>query len=218
MSVSRRSFFTKVIGGAAVGLASTNIIAKEACKNLITPAQPEGPFYPINLPEDTDADLTKLNGNLASAEGEVVIVKGVVADQDCKPIPGAIVEVWQACKSGKYNHPSDTSAAKLDPNFQYYAMIKADSKGRYSFKTIIPGEYRATQNWIRPPHIHYKVSLRGYHELITQLYFKGYQTNRRDNILQSLSRDEQNEVVVDFKKSESNKIAQGVFNIKLESL
>ena len=218
MTVSRRNFVRKIGSGAIVTLASASAIASETCGLFTTPAQPEGPFYPVKLPSDSNADLTKVEGKGAIAKGEVVIVSGVVTDENCVPVKGAIVEVWQACHSGRYNHPSDTSAAKLDPNFQYYAQIKTNAKGEYSYKTIIPGEYAATGTWTRPPHIHYKVSLRGYEELITQLYFKGNRNNEYDRILQSLNKDEQNAVIVDFKSTSNSKISSGIFNIKLKAL
>ena len=218
MTVSRRSFVRKMGSGAIVGLASASVIANETCSMFTTPKQPEGPFYPAQLPVDTNADLTKIVGNNKVAVGKVVIVNGIVTDEHCVPVKGAIVEVWQACDSGRYNHPSDTSASKLDPNFQYYAQIKTNAKGEYSYKTIIPGEYAASGTWIRPPHIHYKVSLRGYEELITQLYFKGNSNNQYDRILQSLNKDEQNEVVIDFKPLPNSKVSSGIFNIKLKNL
>jgi protocatechuate 3,4-dioxygenase beta subunit len=222
MSISRRSFVRKIAGkiggGAMVGLASTSVVAADTCSFLTTPAQPEGPFYPLRLPADTNADLTTVIGNSKIAFGEIIIVKGVVTDENCNPVKGAIVEVWQACDSGRYNHPSDTSTAKLDPNFQYYAQIKTNSKGEYSYKTILPGKYDANSTWTRPPHIHYKVSLRGYEELITQLYFKGEKLNDFDRILQSLNKDEQSEVVIDFKASATQKFRSGQFNIKLKKL
>lgn len=219
MSLSRRKFFNKLGQGAVAGVIGANVLASETCKFLKTPDQPLGPFYPLQLPSDTNIDLTQVEGNTRSAFGERVLITGVVQDKNCKPIEGAIVEVWQACESGKYNHPSDTSPNKLDPNFQYYAQVITNSKGEYSFKTIIPGEYDASASWRRPPHIHFKVSLRGYEELVTQLYFKGEKLNDFDRILQSLNKDEQNEVVVEFKQANaSHTIKKGIFNIKLEEL
>ena len=136
-------------------------------------------FYPREFPIDTNADLTKVRGHVKEAMGQVIVVKGVVQDQFCRPVEGAIVEIWQACHTGRYNHPSDTSKEKLDPHFQYYALMKTNAKGKYSYKTIIPGAYKASSFWVRPPHIHYKVSLRGHETLITQLYFKGHHLNKR---------------------------------------
>lgn len=218
MSMDRRSFISNMGIKAALGLSVSGALAAKTCESLLTPAQPLGPFYPRQMPEDTNADLTKVNGRVASADGQYILVNGVVQDKECRPIAGAIVEIWQACKSGKYNHPSDTSNSKLDPNFQYYAMVKSNAKGEYSFKTILPGAYNASATWVRPPHIHFKVSLRGYEELVTQLYFKGQNLNRHDRILQDLSQEEQDKVVVDFKQDGRGNLLTGNFTINLKSL
>ena len=44
-------------------------------------------------------------------------------------------------------------------------VVKTDAEGRYSFTTIKPGAYGVDDSWTRPPHIHYKVSRRGFHAI-----------------------------------------------------
>ena len=95
--------------------------------------------------------------------------------------------------------------------------MKTNSKGEYSYKTIIPGAYKASRNWVRPPHIHYKVSLRGYEELITQLYFKNHWLNQKDSILNGLDDEQRSKVVVDFKKDENGTLT-GHFVINIKKL
>jgi protocatechuate 3,4-dioxygenase beta subunit len=218
MESNRRKFLTSISKGAILGLTAGKVIAAETCALVLTPQQPLGPFYPAKIPVDTNADLTKVLGRTSTAKGKTVLVKGVVTDENCKPIKGAIVEVWQACHTGKYNHPSDTSGNDLDPNFQYYALVRTNEKGEYSYLTILPGAYNATNTWVRPPHIHYKVTLRGYEELVTQLYFSGEEFNSSDRILQSLSKEEQKSVVVKFSRHHLNMHLNGKFNITLKSL
>ena len=121
------------------------------------------------------------------------------------------------CHTGKYNHPSDPNPAKLDPNFQYWGQTTTNEKGEYFFKTIIPGAYPATNTWTRPPHIHFKVNLRGYNELTSQLYFKGHKLNRTDRILQSLTKEGRDNVIVDFVKGDDGK-KTGAFNISIKSI
>lgn len=190
------------------------------CDFRQTPKQPLGPFYPVQFPVDTDIDLTRMSGRSKRAIGELMIVHGVVTDDFCRPVKGAIVEIWQACHTGKYNHPSDTSENPLDPDFQYYGTMKTNEKGEYSFKTIKPGSYLASETWRRPPHIHYKVSLRGYRELVTQLYFEGDVLNQHDLILQDIHPDDQKKVVVNFKKELINgeQILKGQFDMTIKRL
>lgn len=178
--------------GAAIGIASLGR-ASTICGK--TPAQIEGPFYPINPQSDKDWDLTQVQGKIRQAQGEEIIVTGQVSDEACQPIKDTVVEIWQACQSGKYNHPNDPNTAPLDPDFQYWGKAQTDDQGIYIFKTIIPGAYPADTNWIRPPHIHFKVHKWGYKELTTQLYFEGNQYNQNDRILNQIPREEQPKVV-----------------------
>ncbi|MBL7716265.1 MAG: hypothetical protein JNL01_12440 [Bdellovibrionales bacterium] len=167
----------------------------------LTPAQTRGPFYPGGTAFGTETDLTLLPGATQSAAGQVIYVTGKILDAQCKPIEGANVEIWQACASGKYNHRNDPNPAKADPHFRYWAETFTDKNGEYSFKSIIPGAYPADTGWIRPPHIHFRVSALGYRELVTQMYFKGEKLNDDDLILNALQGAERNALIVDFTPS-----------------
>lgn len=204
------------IGLMALGTtASANELM---CKPGFTPRQPEGPFYPEDDQLDTDADLIHVNGSRLQALGEVIIVQGVVTDQNCKPVKGALVEIWQACVTGKYNHAADPNPAAVDPNFQYWGKSVTDEQGRYKFRTILPGAYPADENWVRPPHIHFKISRLGYKELITQMYFAGQALNDQDLILQDLSHADQEKVIVELKSETGLPHPVGNFDIQIRKL
>ncbi|MCC2678083.1 MAG: hypothetical protein K0R29_659 [Pseudobdellovibrio sp.] len=220
--MKRRSFL-KIGAGTAATLVGFQALAAgtaaSQCTRLLTPRQPEGPFYPIVDQVDTDADLIQLSGASQIAEGQIIVIEGQVKDQRCNPVQGALVEIWQACHSGRYNHPSDPNTAELDPNFQYWGKAVTDKNGNYRFRTILPGAYPADDTWVRPPHIHYKISKKGYLELITQMYFTGNDDlNASDLILNRLSNDQQKEVIVDLKLRPDVPHPVGVFNIKIEKL
>lgn len=206
------------IGTAALLALPLKGHAADQCLVGTTPAQTEGPFYPVVDQVDTDADLVILKGANKIADGQVVIVEGIVTDQNCKTVPGALVEIWQACKSGRYNHPSDTNTAALDPNFQYWGKAITDTNGGYRFRTIIPGAYPADTDWVRPPHIHFKVSRLGYIELITQMYFSGESLNDKDLILKRLKKSDQDKVIVKFETKKEIPHPTGVFNIQIEKI
>ncbi len=186
--------------------------------SALTPTQPKGPFYPIVDQVDTDSDLIYVENSKNAAKGKIIIVEGIVTDQKGRPVQSALVEIWQACETGKYNHPADTNDAALDADFQYWGKALTDKKGFYRFRTIIPGAYPADLNWVRPPHIHYKVAKLGYMELITQMYFAGNEFNDKDLILQRLSHDEQNDVIVELKTVANAAHPVGVFNIQIEKI
>jgi protocatechuate 3,4-dioxygenase, beta subunit len=219
MQSSRRRFLSSsglLIG--ALGFAGKALA--DSCDFRPTAKQPLGPFYPVEFPTDSDIDLTRLGNSAVRATGDVMIVEGVVTDDMCKPIKGAIVEIWQACHTGRYNHPSDTSGTPLDPNFQYYGVMRTDEQGRYRFKTIKPGAYDASETWRRPPHIHFKVGLRGYRQLVTQSYWEGDGLNDKDLILTALPLEERRKVVIHFKDEILNgeKVGRGTFDMTLSKL
>lgn len=201
-----------------MALSRTAAANELMCKPGLTPRQTEGPFYPVEDQLDTDADLIRLEGSSLFALGEVIIVQGQVTDQNCKPVQGVLVEIWQACASGKYNHPSDPNTAPIDPNFQYWGKSVTDEQGHYKFRTILPGAYPADTDWMRPPHIHFKISRVGYKELITQMYFAGQELNGQDLILQDLSQDEQEKVVVPLRTEAGQAHPVGNFNIQIRKL
>lgn len=217
INLDRRNALKMGLVAAGIGLTGPAVVAQEmVCKGL-TPVQPEGPFYPKLDQADKDADLIYLQGSNQVAQGEVIFVEGIVTNELCLPIEGALVEIWQACASGKYNHESDPNDAPLDPHFQYWGKAITDKDGIYRFRTVIPGAYQADADWRRPPHIHYKVQKLGYRELITQLYFEGDSLNEKDLILQSLPKSEQKKVVVPLKPTAAGlRLAQ--FNISLKKV
>src|SRR5712675_3509890 len=144
---------------AITGVASV-VSTRFAMARTVVPRTPEqilGPFYPLK-PLDQNADLTRVSGRPGRAEGQVLIVTGRVLNLNGEPVRNAKIEIWQANAHGRYTHPSDTNPAPLDPNFEGFAMQATDAEGRYRFKTIKPGAYPATANWMRPPHLHFEVT------------------------------------------------------------
>lgn len=186
--------------GAAAGLLANQLPgatpATPECA-AATPPQTSGPYYPTHDRDDEDPDLTQVRGHAERATGAVIYVEGRVLDEACRPVPEALVEIWQANHWGRYDHEGDAGNPRpLDPHFQGWAEMRTDSEGRYRFKTIKPGSYPVEGDWVRPPHIHFKVARRGYHELITQLYFAGDPLNQPDQILQALPSEERERVTV----------------------
>jgi len=103
-------------------------------------------------------------------------VHGYVHDQLGRPVPNALVEVWQANASGRYRHKKDQYIGALDPNFGGCGRMLTDADGYYAYRTIRPGPYpwRNRVNDWRPAHIHYAISGSGWvQRLITQMYFEG---------------------------------------------
>ena len=207
--LTRRSILT-----ASAGMAATAMTATATAKlNAVTPANPEGPFYPKHSQVDMDTDLTLIEGHTEHAQGQVIRVSGQVLDDQGNPIEGALVDIWQANTNGRYHHEDDPNTAPQDPNFQGWGKVKTDAEGRYAFTTIKPGAYGVDDSWTRPPHIHYKVSRRGYHEITTQMYFASEALNETDSLLKSVPEDARSSLIVDFKEADG--IQHGRFPVVL---
>lgn len=195
----RRNFLKLGIGVSAGTLMMGGIIPKALAETCgLTPPQTPGPFYPGEQNFTAENDLTR-GPNGQRALGRVIYIQGTVTDQNCRPLEGANVEIWQACESGRYQNSRDPNPAPLDPNFRYWGETFTAADGTYFFKTIIPGAYPAGEGWVRPPHIHVRVSKLGHKELVTQMYFKGDPLNDTDLILQDLAPAEREKVIVEFK-------------------
>ena len=145
-----------------------------------TPAQGEGPYYPVEKLADQDNDLTVLAGATGSPAGEIVEFDGKIYDANGWPIEGLTVEIWQTDSEGVYLHPGDPQTAQRDQNFQFYGESVTTGDGSYSFRTILPGQYEP-----RPRHIHLKIK-DGQEELLTsQIYFQGDASLEADGLFLS---------------------------------
>jgi protocatechuate 3,4-dioxygenase beta subunit len=150
----------------------TGARAQPAAPRRATPSQTEGPFYPVSLPADSDADLLR-NGSAQYRQGQPAWVEGEVTDLQGKPVAGSVVEIWQCDHAGHYHHPGD--GGRADPDFQGFGRVTVGSDGRYRFRTIRPVAYAG-----RTPHIHVKVRQGRREVLTTQLYVEGDPHNERD--------------------------------------
>jgi len=135
-----------------------------------------GPVYGQDEIGPLDNDLTRNAMKNGEPLGERIIVTGQLMDDTGKPIPQALIEVWQANAAGRYMHKVDQHDAPLDPNFHGAGRILTDENGMYRFTTIRPGAYpwgNHSNAW-RPSHIHFSVfGVNFLQRLVTQMYFPG---------------------------------------------
>jgi protocatechuate 3,4-dioxygenase beta subunit len=76
----------------------------------------------------------------------------------CTPVAGACLEFWLAGPDGNYDD-------------DHRATLFVDETGAYRFESNSPPKYS-----FRPPHIHLRVTAKGYRTLVTQHYPVGGQT------------------------------------------
>jgi protocatechuate 3,4-dioxygenase, beta subunit len=145
-----------------------------------TPGQTEGPFYPLELPLDSDNDLVQVEGRPERASGTILHLGGRVLDPDGRPVRGARLEIWQCDAFGVYHHPGDRRGP-ADPNFQGFGATGVTDDGVWRFRTIEPVPYPG-----RTPHIHFQITGPGFEPLTTQMYLAGHPLNERDFLYQRL--------------------------------
>jgi protocatechuate 3,4-dioxygenase beta subunit len=135
-----------------------------------------GPVFGHDKLGPLDNDLIRNYAKTGDAIGQRIVVYGRVLDENARPVPGALLEFWQANAGGRYRHRKEGYLAALDPNFGGCGRAITDSEGRYWFRTIKPGAYpwpNGVNDW-RPAHIHFSVFGHAFAQrLITQMYFEG---------------------------------------------
>ena len=135
-----------------------------------------GPVYGHDSVGPLDSDLTKNARKNGEPLGERIVVTGRVLDEDGRPLPDTLIEIWQANAAGRYIHTIDQHEAPLDPNFLGAGRCVSDAAGRYHFHTVKPGAYpwgNHFNGW-RPNHIHFSLFGPSFvTRLVTQMYFPG---------------------------------------------
>ena len=127
-----------------------------------TVRQTEGPFFKPRSPERSDL-------REPGAEGSPFEVSGFVLTRSCRPLSGAVVDLWHADDKGEYDNIG----------FRYRGHVITGSDGAFRFRTIEPALYSG-----RTRHYHVKVQAPGSRLLTTQLYFPNEPANLRDGLFQ----------------------------------
>ena len=149
--------FTSIIivaGVLGIFVWPNPVIQNPSFACALTEGNPQGPYYIAGAPYKE-----KLGETL---EGQKIIISGQVLNQNCDPIPEAIIDVWHTDSNGNYYFQDFTLRGK----------IKADENGQYKLETRFPGKY-SEAGLMRPAHIHVKVSAPNLSSHTTQLYFEG---------------------------------------------
>lgn len=168
-----------------------------------TPAQTEGPFYPVSLSADTDNDLVQVRGQAAQAIGTILHLEGRVLDADGRAMPGAMVEIWQCDAQGLYDHPGQPGRERRDQAFQGYGHMLVNTDGRCSFRTLKPVAYPG-----RAPHIHFKVTTTG-GLLTSQFYIAGEAQNASDFVYRNAARDPRQRERIEMVLASANGLEPG---------
>ncbi len=182
-----------LMGGATVaaGVFTTKYGRAQQGSLALTPRQSEGPFYPPELPADSDADLVRVAGAVQEAGGEVMYLRGRIGRRDGQSLAGTPIDIWQCDVNGRYLHPRSGGFGPRDEAFQGFGRAVTDDSGAFEFRTIKPVPYPG-----RTPHIHVKIYPMEARPFVTQLYLRGHPMNAEDRLFRSLSSEEQERVMM----------------------
>lgn len=166
---SRRSLLKGALAASSAIVAANyagRVLAQTAtptpaCKDADEPTeeQIEGPYFKPRSPMRTDLVVPGTRGKLVTLEGRVLT-------RSCRPVGGALLDLWHADENGDYDNSG----------FRYRAHLFSDASGVYRFRTILPGLYPG-----RTRHYHFKVQAQRLPILTTQLYFPGERENDYDS-------------------------------------
>jgi protocatechuate 3,4-dioxygenase, alpha subunit len=148
-----------------------------------TPSQTVGPFFGFALPYEAGPLVVPLT------DPDVVRIEGVVRDGAGEPVPDALIEIWQANRSGRYAHPADDrEELRLEDGFIGFGRCGTGPDGRYWFATVKPGRVPGANGALQAPHIAVNVLARGLlRQLPTRIYFPDEpQANAADPVLASI--------------------------------
>ena len=130
--------------------------------NEPTVRETEGPFFKPRSPERSDL-------REPGAGGSSFELSGFVLTRSCRPLSGAVVDLWHADDKGEYDNIG----------FRYRGHAITGPDGAFRFRTIVPALYTG-----RTRHYHVKVQAPGSRLLTTQLYFPNEPANLRDGLFQ----------------------------------
>jgi protocatechuate 3,4-dioxygenase beta subunit len=128
---------TAVLATALAADVSASTSAR-ACRP--TPSDPIGPFQASGAAPPRRARI---------GTGHILVGR-VLRAPDCKPVAGALVDLWQSSPNGRYDRRGHGSAI-------------TNRTGVFRFEGPVPPSYAG-----RPPHIHIRIAAGGYAELLTR--------------------------------------------------
>jgi len=146
-----------------------------------TPALGSGTNYPGASNVIPNGDLKSPAGKAVDAPGQKLEIIGTIRDQNCVPVVGAIIEIWQTDAYGQFRLTTEGQRATPDPLFVATGKAVSDNQGRYRFSTIFPGPLKG-----QAPRIFFRVSHQDFSTLNTTMFFADDSRNAKDGTYRKL--------------------------------
>jgi hydroxyquinol 1,2-dioxygenase len=156
-----------------------------------------GPFHREQAPEYQLGDSISKN----ASDGEPCIVSGTVKDSKGKPVANAKLDIWEGGADGLYD-------SQKGDEMNLRGVFRTDTQGRFHFRCVTPSFYPVPNDGpvgkmltatgrhpMRPPHLHFWITAKGYKPLITHLFVKGGKYLDSDAVF-----GVKPELIIDFRK------------------
>jgi hydroxyquinol 1,2-dioxygenase len=167
-----------------LGASMQTITVNNEAYRGATEATVFGPFFVEGSPE------VSVGGDIAGgAAGEPCWVEGTVTGTDGVPLPGALIEVWEADANGRYDVQYD------DKRMRARGHLHADDRGYYSFWAVTPTPYPIPHDGpvgrlleavgrspMRASHLHFMVRHPGRRTLVTHIFVDGDELLDSDSV------------------------------------
>jgi hydroxyquinol 1,2-dioxygenase len=164
-----------ILASDVLGLSMLVVQMNHRFDPAATPATVLGPFHIEGSPElEYAADMSQ------GLPGVPLFISGTVRTLGGSPVPGAVLDVWQADQDGAYEAQLEVDEARLR------AKYTSREDGTYCVRTIAPKGYsipmdgpvgaliRQTEiSYFRPAHVHFLLNVPGFRPLITHLFEAG---------------------------------------------
>jgi protocatechuate 3,4-dioxygenase beta subunit len=161
-------------------------------------------------------------GKAVEAEGQKLIITGRVLDSQCKPVPEAVVELWQNSPFGRWLLAGDDDLATSRPVFTGAGRTYTDIDGSFTFITAFPAPLNYSErkgkqviSWRRAPFVNVKIKAEGMPDLTTALFFSDDKRNDSDTLYRKLSVSSRHEVTIRMQPSENDNALQGEIDLVL---
>jgi hydroxyquinol 1,2-dioxygenase len=156
-----------------------------------------GPFHREQAPEYQLGDSISKN----ASDGEPCIVSGTVKDSRGRPVADAKLDIWEGGADGLYD-------SQKGDEMNLRGVFHTDAQGRFHFRCVTPSFYPVPNDGpvgkmltatgrhpMRPPHLHFWITAKGYKPLITHLFVKGGKYLDSDAVF-----GVKPELIIDFRK------------------
>jgi protocatechuate 3,4-dioxygenase alpha subunit len=129
--------------------------------------QTVGPYFRIGLENFNAENITP-----PAAASDRVTIECTLLDGNGRPVPDAVIEVWQADANGAFRRAPIESENAAQTEFSGFIRVPTDAEGRFRFSTVHPGQVPGPDGTMQAPHLAVRIMMRGLlKDLVTRMYF-----------------------------------------------